>query len=93
MPVADGGRLKIRQVAAELGAGVMPVRAALQRLACAGAVNNAMRPTTLDDPRKAYNSFAAAWATSLLNLTCASRRPLPMDATRPGAGFFGCNPE
>lgn len=35
-----GERLKIRQVAAELGAGVMPVRAALQRLAAEGALVN-----------------------------------------------------
>ena len=35
-----GERLKIRQVAAELGVGVMPVRAALQRLAAEGALVN-----------------------------------------------------
>jgi len=35
-----GERLKIRQVAAEMGVGVMPVRAALQRLAAQGAVVN-----------------------------------------------------
>jgi len=35
-----GERLKIRQVAAELGVGVMPVRAALQRLAAEGALTN-----------------------------------------------------
>jgi len=35
-----GERLKIRQVAAELGVGQMPVRAALQRLAAEGAVVN-----------------------------------------------------
>ena len=35
-----GERLKIRQLAAELGLGLMPVRAALQRLAAEGAVVN-----------------------------------------------------
>ena len=35
-----GERLKIRQVAAELGVGVMPVRAALQRLSAEGALVN-----------------------------------------------------
>jgi DNA-binding GntR family transcriptional regulator len=35
-----GERLKIRQLAAELGLGQMPVRAALQRLAAEGAVSN-----------------------------------------------------
>jgi DNA-binding GntR family transcriptional regulator len=35
-----GERLKIRQLAAELGVGLMPVRAALQRLAAEGAVVN-----------------------------------------------------
>jgi DNA-binding GntR family transcriptional regulator len=35
-----GERLKIRQVAAELGVGLMPVRAALQRLAAEGALVN-----------------------------------------------------
>lgn len=35
-----GERLKIRQVAADLGVGLMPVRAALQRLAAEGAVVN-----------------------------------------------------
>lgn len=35
-----GERLKIRDVAAELGVGVMPVRAALQRLAAEGALVN-----------------------------------------------------
>jgi len=35
-----GERLKIRQVAAELGVSVMPVRAALQRLAAEGALVN-----------------------------------------------------
>lgn len=35
-----GERLKIRQVAAELGVGQMPVRAALQRLAAEGALLN-----------------------------------------------------
>ena len=35
-----GERLKIRQVAAEMGVGVMPVRAALQRLSAEGAVVN-----------------------------------------------------
>ncbi|MDE2418899.1 MAG: GntR family transcriptional regulator [Burkholderiales bacterium] len=35
-----GERLKIRDVAAELGVGVMPVRAALQRLAAEGALTN-----------------------------------------------------
>ena len=35
-----GQRLKIRQVAAELGVGHMPVRAALQRLAAEGALIN-----------------------------------------------------
>lgn len=35
-----GERLKIRHVAAELGVGVMPVRAALQRLAAEGALTN-----------------------------------------------------
>jgi DNA-binding GntR family transcriptional regulator len=35
-----GERLKIRQVAAELGVGQMPVRAALQRLAAEGALVN-----------------------------------------------------
>jgi len=35
-----GERLKIRQVAAEMGVGVMPVRAALQRLAAQGALVN-----------------------------------------------------
>ena len=35
-----GERLKIRDVAAELGIGVMPVRAALQRLAADGALVN-----------------------------------------------------
>lgn len=35
-----GERLKIRQVAAELGVGIMPVRAALQRLAAEGALVN-----------------------------------------------------
>ncbi|MEQ1685001.1 MAG: GntR family transcriptional regulator [Burkholderiaceae bacterium] len=35
-----GERLKIRQVAAELGVGLMPVRAALQRLAADGALVN-----------------------------------------------------
>jgi len=35
-----GERLKIRQVAAEMGVGVMPVRAALQRLAAEGALVN-----------------------------------------------------
>lgn len=35
-----GQRLKIRQVAAELGMGLMPVRAALQRLAAEGALVN-----------------------------------------------------
>ena len=35
-----GERLKIRQVAAELGSGLMPVRAALQRLAAEGALIN-----------------------------------------------------
>ena len=35
-----GERLKIRQLAAELGLGLMPVRAALQRLAAQGAVVN-----------------------------------------------------
>lgn len=35
-----GERLKIRQVAAELGVGQMPVRAALQRLAAEGALAN-----------------------------------------------------
>ncbi len=35
-----GERLKIRQVAAVLGVGVMPVRAALQRLAAEGALVN-----------------------------------------------------
>jgi DNA-binding GntR family transcriptional regulator len=35
-----GERLKIRQVAAELGSGLMPVRAALQRLAAEGALVN-----------------------------------------------------
>ncbi len=35
-----GERLKIRQIAAELGLGLMPVRAALQRLAAEGAVVN-----------------------------------------------------
>ncbi|HRI19039.1 MAG TPA: GntR family transcriptional regulator [Burkholderiaceae bacterium] len=35
-----GERLKIRQVAADLGVGVMPVRAALQRLAAEGALVN-----------------------------------------------------
>jgi DNA-binding GntR family transcriptional regulator len=35
-----GERLKIRQVADELGVGIMPVRAALQRLAAEGALVN-----------------------------------------------------
>lgn len=35
-----GERLKIRQVAAELGVGIMPVRAALQRLSAEGALLN-----------------------------------------------------
>jgi DNA-binding GntR family transcriptional regulator len=35
-----GERLKIRDVAAELGVGLMPVRAALQRLAAEGALTN-----------------------------------------------------
>jgi DNA-binding GntR family transcriptional regulator len=35
-----GERLKIRDVAAELGVGVMPVRAALQRLAAEGALTH-----------------------------------------------------
>lgn len=35
-----GERLKIRQVADELGVGIMPVRAALQRLAAEGALIN-----------------------------------------------------
>ena len=35
-----GERLKIRQLSAELGLGLMPVRAALQRLAAEGAVGN-----------------------------------------------------
>jgi DNA-binding GntR family transcriptional regulator len=35
-----GERLKIRDVAAELGVGIMPVRAALQRLAAEGALTN-----------------------------------------------------
>ena len=35
-----GARLKIRQVAAELGVGQMPVRAALQRLSAEGALAN-----------------------------------------------------
>jgi len=35
-----GERLKIRDVATELGVGVMPVRAALQRLAAEGALTN-----------------------------------------------------
>ncbi len=35
-----GQRLKIRDVAAELGVGIMPVRAALQRLAAEGALTN-----------------------------------------------------
>jgi DNA-binding GntR family transcriptional regulator len=35
-----GERLKIRQVATEMGVGVMPVRAALQRLAAEGALVN-----------------------------------------------------
>lgn len=35
-----GERLKIRQLSAELGLGLMPVRAALQRLAAEGAVVN-----------------------------------------------------
>jgi DNA-binding GntR family transcriptional regulator len=35
-----GERLKIRQIAAELGVGVMPTRAALQRLAAEGALVN-----------------------------------------------------
>ena len=35
-----GERLKIRDVAAALGVGVMPVRAALQRLAAEGALTN-----------------------------------------------------
>lgn len=37
---APGERLKIRQVAAEMGVGQMPVRAALQRLAAEGALAN-----------------------------------------------------
>ncbi|MEI8326044.1 MAG: GntR family transcriptional regulator, partial [Betaproteobacteria bacterium] len=35
-----GERLKIRAVAADLGVGLMPVRAALQRLAAEGALAN-----------------------------------------------------
>lgn len=63
--VVPGQRLKIRALAAELGVGEMPVRAALQRLAAEGAVTNVPN-AGVAVPKLSRSEFDDVLATRLL---------------------------
>jgi len=80
-----GERLKIRNVAADMGVGQMPVRAALQRLAAEGALVN-IPNAGVTVPRLSFHEFDdLLQMRMLLEGEAAERGCLRLDAVQIGA--------